>query len=197
MKIKTKKFLGSFPSVEICPESKNQEFAFIGRSNVGKSSLLNAILNEKNMAHVSSSPGKTKMINLFAINENINFADLPGYGYAKVSKTDRIKFAKMIEDYFKKRVNLLNIFILIDIRIPPQKIDVDYINWLGENALPFNIIFTKCDKINKKEIQQNSTSFINELKKTWDSLPQMFFTSAEKRTGIDEILIYIQQLIKP
>lgn len=196
MKIKSKKFIGSFPSVDICPEIKKHEIAFIGRSNVGKSSLLNALLNDKNMAHVSSSPGKTKMINLFEVNEAVVFADLPGYGYAKVSKVDREKFSKMIKDYFLKRAQLLNIFVLIDIRIPPQKNDLDFINWLGENALPFNIIFTKCDKVNAKEKQNNANDFVNELKKTWESVPKLFYTSAEKRNGIEELLIYVQQLIK-
>lgn len=196
MKIKSKQFIGSFPKVDLCPVLTLPEFAFIGRSNVGKSSLLNAMLNDKNMAKVSSTPGKTKLINLFNISEQVIFADLPGFGYAKVSKTEREAFDKMMKHYFIKRQNLQLVFLLVDIRIPPQAIDISFCNWFGEHQIPFNIVFTKCDKVGANEITKNASLFSKELKKSWSALPEIFYTSSEKRNGVDELWNQIQHILE-
>lgn len=179
-----------------CPNNNVDEFAFIGRSNVGKSSLINMLTNNKSLAKISSSPGKTQKINHFLINKSWYLVDLPGYGFAKVSKVMRDKFSKMINDYVLHRPNLVSLFVLIDSRIPPQKIDIDYINWLGTNSIPFCIIFTKTDKLSTKVLNDNLKIYKEELLKTWETLPEIFLSSSEKGIGKDEILSYIEKFMK-
>jgi len=167
------------------------EYAFIGRSNVGKSSLINMLAERKNLAKTSSTPGKTRLINHFNMDERWFLADLPGYGYAKVSKKQRESFAKMIEQYAQLRTNLVCFMVLIDARIPPQQIDLDFIEWLGDCGLPFVIVYTKTDKVSAKEKNQTITQMQKTLSEEWDELPMMFETSAVKGTGKDELLGFI------
>lgn len=185
----------SSPSFDKCPAPDRPEYAFLGRSNVGKSSLINAICNKKEVAKVSSTPGKTQLINHFNITSNDKrnwyIVDLPGYGFAKVSQNQRKSWKKMIEEYIRKRENLVNLFVLVDSRLDPQKMDIDFINQLGRWQIPFSIAFTKADKSTQKEVAANVSKFLSDLSKSWEELPPYFVTSAEKRTGIKQILQFI------
>lgn len=194
--IKSAKFIGAFPKTDDCPQTDIPEFAFIGRSNVGKSSLINLITGRKELAKVSQTPGKTQTINLFLIDENWHLVDLPGYGYAKVSKTTREVFSKMIKFYIAKRPQLLSLFVLIDSSITPQKNDMDFIQWLGEMRIPFAIVFTKLDKGKKQETQSNIKKFKTQMLEHWTSLPPILFTSAEKNRGGNDVLKYIQECLE-
>ncbi len=193
MKITSATYTGSFVRQEDGPAPDQPEYAFIGRSNVGKSTLINMLTGRKKLAHVSSSPGKTQTINYFQINEAWNLVDLPGYGFAKVSQKQRGRWKNMIEDYVQNRKNLVCLFVLIDSRHKPQKADMDFINKLGVWEIPFAILFTKTDKVKQREVQQNVKSFFNEMKKNWAFLPIYFLTSALKGRGRDEILEYIEE----
>ncbi len=196
MEIKSAKYLISSPKVEGCPKPDKPEYAFIGRSNVGKSSLINMLTNHAKLAKTSGSPGKTQMINHFMINDTFYIVDLPGYGYAKVSQTQRGQWQKMIENYLKQRENLMTTFVLIDSRHEPQAIDLQFLRNLGEWHVPFNIIFTKADKSTQKEAHRNARVFIEAMKKEWEFIPRSFITSAVKFTGRKEILGYIEELNK-
>lgn len=192
MVIKTATFVKSSGKWQECPEPDMPEYAFIGRSNVGKSSLINAMMNHKDLAKTSGTPGKTQLINHFLVNENWYLTDLPGYGYAKVSKVIRKDFEKLITNYILNRRNLVNLFVLVDSRHSPQKIDLEFIQWCGESGVPFSIVFTKVDKLKPSIAIQNVENYKNELRKTWADLPEMYVTSAEKKEGCDEILNFIQ-----
>jgi GTP-binding protein len=196
MVIRTAKFVASYPRVEKAPISKNPEYAFIGRSNVGKSSLINMLTCTKALAKVSQTPGKTQLINHFLINEEWNLVDLPGYGYAKVSKSDRKSFSDIITNYIIKRENLYLLFVLIDSRLEPQQIDVDFVNWLGAHQIPFALVFTKTDKVSSSVLQANMDAFSAEMMNTWEELPQMFTSSAVTRTGREDILRYVEEINK-
>ena len=185
------KFVKSSSNLKECPKEKLPEFVFLGRSNVGKSSLINMLVNNKNLSKISSKPGKTKLINHFIVNKNIYFVDLPGYGWAKTSKKDKKKWDNMIKDFLLKSKKLALVFILIDSRLKPQKIDIDCINFLGKNNIPVNLIYTKCDKINSSNINKNIDNFNKELLKTWKEIPTFFITSSIKKTGRETILNYI------
>ena len=191
MIIKSAEFVKSSSKWQECPEPIFPEYAFIGRSNVGKSSLINAMLNRKDLAKTSGTPGKTQLINNFMVNENWYLTDLPGYGFARVSKVQRKDFEKLITNYILNRRNLVNLFILVDIRHTPQKIDLEFIQWVGESGIPFSIIFTKADKLKPNVILKNVDAYKNELHKTWEDLPEIYITSAEKKEGGDEILKFI------
>lgn len=191
MKITKAEFICSNTDVALCPQEAIPEYAFIGRSNVGKSSLINMLVERKNLARTSSTPGKTRLINHFKINEKWFLADLPGYGYAKVSKKEREFFGKMIEQYASRRTNLVCFFVLVDSRIPPQQIDLDFIEWLGDSNLPFVILLTKVDKINQKVKSKNLGMLKEELSQSWEELPLIIETSAVKGTGKKEILEFI------
>jgi len=190
--IQSAKFIGSFPKSDDCPKTEFPEFAFIGRSNVGKSSLINLLTNRKGLAKVSQTPGKTQAINLFLIDESWHLVDLPGYGYAKVSKTTREVFSKMIKFYLSNRTQLVNVFVLVDGSIPPQKMDFEFINWLGENGIPFSVVFTKSDKEKALQVQKNVKAFKTKMLENWETLPAFFMTSAEKNRGGREIVDYIK-----
>ncbi len=194
MKVAHAKFVVSNTKVDQCPKSKIPEYAFIGRSNVGKSSLINMLCNQKKLAKTSSKPGKTQLINHFLINKKWYLVDLPGYGYARASKTKKKTFQKFIVDYFIKRKELVSAFLLIDIRHKPQLIDLDFLRWLGENLIPFSIIFTKADKIKEKDIEIKVTKYLDALMKDWKPLPKYFITSSEKRLGIEPLLNYIHEI---
>jgi len=196
MLVKTAEFLMSNTDYTKCPETEKNEFAFIGRSNVGKSSLINMLTNHKKLAKISSSPGKTQLINHFIINDDWYLVDLPGYGYAKVSKKMRAKFSTMISDYITKRENLVTMFVLIDCRIEAQKNDIEFINWLGEKNIPFSIVFTKADKLGVNALEKSITKYRKELLNYWETLPVNFVSSAETGLGKDEILNYIEELNK-
>lgn len=176
-----------------CPKDLLPEYAFIGRSNVGKSSLINMITNHKNLAKTSGRPGKTQLINHFLINKNWFLVDLPGYGYAKVSKTAKKKFQKFITDYFEKRQQLVFAFVLVDIRHEPQKIDLEFMEWMGSNRIPFSIIFTKADKLRPKAIERHVDEYLQELLKTWEETPSYFITSSSSSIGRDELLQFIDE----
>lgn len=188
-------YIGSFNKESECPSVDIPEFAFIGRSNVGKSSLINLITNKKGLAKTSQTPGKTQKINIFLIDNAWHLIDLPGYGYAKVSKSLRADFDKMIRYFLKNRTSLFAVFSLIDASIPPQKIDVDFINWLGENHIPFVVVFTKSDKAKALEINKNIKNFNDKLLETWTELPMQFKTSSEKNIGQKELINFIHQTI--
>ena len=194
MQIRSATFVISNSDVAKCPNSHLPEYAFIGRSNVGKSSLINALCNKKNLAKTSSRPGKTQLINHFLINQNWHLVDLPGFGYARVSKTQKKVFQKFVTNYFKERKQLVNAFLLIDIRHDPQPIDMNFMEWLGENQIPFSIIFTKTDKISKIEIDNKLLNYKKELEKNWEILPEFFISSSEKYTGKEDILNYIDKI---
>ncbi len=196
MIIESAEFIASASDAKMCPKRILPEFAFVGRSNVGKSSLINMLTEEKNLAHTSSKPGKTQLINHFLINDRWFLVDLPGYGYAKVSKTIRAEFGKLITDYITTRENMYCLFVLIDSRLEPQQIDLDFVNWLGQNGVPFVLAFTKTDKISKLELAKNAEQFKNKMMETWDDVPQMFFTSADNKKGRDEILKFIAKTSK-
>jgi len=191
MNITTAEFISSSPNVTLCPKDQIPEYAFIGRSNVGKSSLINMLVQRKKLAKTSSTPGKTRLINHFKINETWFLADLPGYGYAKVSKKDRESFARMIEQYATRRSNLVCFFVLVDARIPPQQLDLDFIEWLGDSNLPFVIVYTKIDKVTQKERSKNITLMKDKLSEAWEELPVIFESSAIKGTGRDQIMQFI------
>lgn len=193
MTIKTAKYLISSPTYDKCPEPNKPEYAFIGRSNVGKSSLINMLVNQKNLAKTSGTPGKTQLINHFIINDKWYVVDLPGYGYAKRSQTDRNRWEQMIEHYFKKRPNLVNVFVLIDARHSPQKNDLEFVNQLGRWEVPFTLVFTKADKEKPGVVKRNEQLFLDKMRETWQFLPQSFVTSAEKKVGREELLQFIQQ----
>lgn len=194
MEISSAKFLISSPKVESCPAADRPEYAFIGRSNVGKSSLINMLTRQKNLAKTSSSPGKTQLINHFVINNEWYLVDLPGYGYAKVSQSQRAGFRKMIADYLQQRPNLVTVFVLIDSRLKPQRIDLDFLAQLGEWQVPFNLVFTKADKNNQRDTAKNVKAFIETMKEEWEFIPRAFVTSAVKFHGRKEILGYIEEL---
>lgn len=196
MDIKKSEFTISSATVSQCPKDTKPEFAFIGRSNVGKSSLINMLCNRKGLAKTSATPGKTLLINHFIINNEWYLVDLPGYGFAKRSKTVQKKFDQMITSYILQREQLVNTFVLIDIRHDPMKIDTDFINWLGESSVPFSIIFTKADKLGPVKAKQNAGKWMAALKDQWEELPPYFITSSEKRTGKDEVLTYIEDILK-
>jgi GTP-binding protein len=197
MIIRSVRFLSGSPDLKGCPRDSRPEFAFIGRSNVGKSSLINLLASQKNLARISSDPGKTRMINHFLVNETFFIVDLPGYGYAKVSKSIREKFQGMINNYIQKRENLYCLFVLIDSRLEPQSSDIQFINWLGENSVPFSIVFTKTDKITPSVLVKNTAKFKEVLLQQWDELPDIFITSSEKRKGRDELLQYMEKAMQP
>jgi GTP-binding protein len=196
MEIKSAKFVMSNSEYQKCPPPHRAEFAFIGRSNVGKSSLINSLTFTKGLAKTSQTPGKTQLINHFLINDRWFLVDLPGYGYAKVSKDIRQKFEKMIFDYLLKRENLVCLYILVDIRHKPQPIDVEFMNRMGEAEIPFYVVFTKADKLSNKQIQEAVDTYKQILGETWEELPEMFITSAEKHIGREEILQSIEELMK-
>ncbi|WP_370896744.1 ribosome biogenesis GTP-binding protein YihA/YsxC [Chryseobacterium gossypii] len=193
MVIKTADFVKSSGKWQDCPEPKIPEYAFIGRSNVGKSSLINAMMNRKDLAKTSQTPGKTQLINHFLVNESWYLTDLPGYGYAKVSKVQRKDFEKLITNYILNRRNLVNLFVLVDVRHNPQKIDLEFIQWCGESGVPFSIVFTKADKLKPNAVIKNVEDYKRELHKTWEDLPELYITSAEKKEGCEEILNFIEK----
>jgi len=176
-----------------CPKDRLPEYAFIGRSNVGKSSLINMLTNCKNLAKTSGRPGKTQLINHFKIDDRWFLVDLPGYGYARVSKTTKQVFQRFITDYFEQREQLVSAFVLVDIRHEPQKIDVEFMQWLGERAIPFAIIFTKADKLKPQAIERNVASYKEALLEWWEEFPPYFVTSAQNKTGKEELTQYIEQ----
>jgi len=196
MNITKAEFIISSANVTQCPKEQIPEYAFIGRSNVGKSSLINMLVERKKLAKTSSTPGKTRLINHFKINDAWFLADLPGYGYAKVSKKDRESFARMIEQYAIQRSNLVCFFVLVDARIPPQQLDLDFIEWLGDSNLPFVIVYTKVDKVTQKEKSKNITSLKDKLSEAWEELPLIFESSAIKGTGRDQIMEFINDTNK-
>jgi GTP-binding protein len=194
MIVKEAKFLMSNTKVELCPAPDKPEYAFIGRSNVGKSSLINMLTGQKGLAKTSSSPGKTQLINHFLINESWYLVDLPGYGYAKVSRSSRDEWKKMINYYFQKRENLTCVFALIDSRHEPMKVDLDFINYLGKLGVPFVIVFTKLDKQSSIKTDSTIAAYTRKLRETWEELPRMFRTSAEKKIGREDILNFIEEI---
>ena len=196
MEIKNAEFSLSAPTVTMCPKDTKPEYAFIGRSNVGKSSLINMLCNNKKLAKTSATPGKTLLINHFIINKEWYLVDLPGYGYAKRSKTEIKKLDQMIRGYILQREQLVNVFVLVDIRLEPQKIDLEFINWLGESSVPFSIVFTKADKLNVNKVNASVAQYQKTLSETWEEMPKMFITSSEKKTGRDEVLGYIEEINK-
>lgn len=195
MEIKKAEFVISAAKLSQCPKNGKPEFAFIGRSNVGKSSLINMLTNRKGLAKTSATPGKTLLINHFVINDDWYIVDLPGYGFAKRSKKVQEDIDKMIDSYMLRREELINVFLLIDIRHDPQKIDREFMDWLGENGIPFSIVFTKADKLGTVKSKQNVAKYLNSLKETWEELPPHFVTSSETRQGKEEILDYIEGIL--
>lgn len=194
MQIKNARFIVSSPEYQKCPKPDFSEFAFIGRSNVGKSSLINMLTDRKNLAKTSNTPGKTQLINHFMINENWYLVDLPGYGFAKISKSIRKKWEGMIQNYLLHRTNLLSTFILIDSRLEPQKIDLEFISWMGEKGKPFALLFTKTDKPSKSQLALNIEKYKNVLLEQWEELPVSILTSAKTSRGKEDILQYIDQV---
>jgi GTP-binding protein len=196
MEVKNAEYVATYVDVKKCPETFMPEYAMIGRSNVGKSSLINYICNHKGLAKTSSTPGKTQTINYFVINHTWHLVDLPGYGYAKSSQKKRLEWSSMIRNYLKNRKQLQYVFVLIDSRIPPQKLDMEFINQLGEDNIPFVIVFTKADKPGGKDTLTNIEHFKSELLETWDELPDMFVSSSERRYGKEGILKFIEEANK-
>ena len=196
MEIKKAEFTLSAPMESMCPKDTKPEYAFIGRSNVGKSSLINMLTGKKNLAKTSATPGKTLLINHFIINNEWYLVDLPGYGFAKRSKKEVQKLEQMINGYILQREQLVNVFLLIDVRLEAQKIDLEFIDWLGTSSVPFAIIFTKADKLSASKVLQNVTAYKKVLSETWEELPPMFVTSSEKKQGREEVLDYIEQINK-
>ena len=196
MEIKKSEFVISAPTVSKCPKDDKPEYAFIGRSNVGKSSLINMLFNHKGLAKTSATPGKTLLINHFIINNEWYLVDLPGYGFAKRSKTVQQKLEQMIASYILQRKQLINVFVLIDIRHEQQKIDREFIDWLGESNVPFTIVFTKADKLGPGKAKQNAQKWLEQLKDRWETLPPYYITSSEKKLGREELLAYIDEINK-
>lgn len=194
MIIKTAEFVISNTDYRKCPQDGKPEYAFIGRSNVGKSSLINMLANRKGLAMTSSTPGKTMLINHFVINDEWYLVDLPGYGYARRGKENRERLRAIIEDYILGREQMTNLFVLVDSRLEPQKIDLEFMEWLGENAIPFAIVFTKADKLGTGRLQMNIEAYREKLLETWEELPPIFITSSEKGQGRDELLNYIEAI---
>jgi GTP-binding protein len=194
MLIKKAQFIKSSKGLEDAPPESLPEYAFIGRSNVGKSSLINMLTEQKNLAKTSASPGKTQLINHFEINESWNLVDLPGYGYAKVSKKMRNEFKRMIYNYLEKRKSLIATFVLLDARHEPMKADLDFMQWLGIKQIPFVMVFTKIDKIDSSALRKNLNAYRNKMLETWEFLPDSFTTSAVSQHGRDEILNYIDHI---
>lgn len=194
MEIKSAEFIISNTRIDKCPKNNLPEYAFIGRSNVGKSSLINMLTNRPKLAMTSATPGKTLLINHFLINKEWYLVDLPGYGYAKRGKKQQEKIQQIIEQYILQREQLTNLFLLIDCRLEPQRIDLEFIEWLGENGVPFAIIFTKTDKLSNKKVLENVNSYLEHLKEQWEELPPHFITSSEKKIGRAEVLNYIESI---
>jgi len=194
MEIKQAEFIVSSAKLNQCPGEKIPEYAFIGRSNVGKSSLINMLTNHKGLAKTSSKPGKTRLINHFKINGEWYLVDLPCYGYSKASKSDKKTFQKIITDYIEKRESLVNLFVLLDSRLEPQKIDLEFMEWLGENGIPFSMVFTKIDKLSGNKLNQNIKNYKKKMLEVWEELPVYFATSSENGAGKEELLGYIGQI---
>lgn len=194
MEVKSADFVISAPTVSMCPSDTKPEYAFIGRSNVGKSSLINMLARNKRLAKTSATPGKTLLINHFIINKEWYLVDLPGYGYAKRSKKEIAKLDQMIRGYILGREQLVNVFVLVDIRLEPQAIDLEFVNWLGISSIPFAIVFTKADKLTQAKVRANVASYEKKLLETWEEMPPYFVTSSEKHQGRDEVLDYIEQI---
>lgn len=194
MFFKSPQFIGSYPSVTLAPKTGLPEFAFVGRSNVGKSSLLNFLVNVKNIARVSQTPGKTQLLNFFLVEEKWYLVDLPGFGYAKVPKTVRFTFQKMISDYLTTSESLQCVFLLIDSRIPPQKNDLEFTDWLGESQIPFVLVFTKADNYPSGRSKQNIEAFKTAMLKRWEELPQIFITSTKSKTGREDIVKFVHSV---
>jgi GTP-binding protein len=195
MLIKSAEFVVSNTNPALCPESDLPEFAFIGRSNVGKSSLLNMLVGAKNLAKTSATPGKTRLINHFIINEKWYVVDLPGYGYAKTLRSQREKWLSFIRGYMLKRENLYCVMALIDMRLEPQANDLEFMEWLAQNGIPFVMVFTKADKLKRNQLEKNLAHYKKEMLKAWEELPRIFVTSAEKGSGREELLDFIEELI--
>jgi len=196
MDIKSASFLVSNTTFKKCPMDGKPEFAFIGRSNVGKSSLINMLTGKKKLAKTSSTPGKTQLINHFEINEDWYLVDLPGYGFAKASKRSRQSWEVFITEYLLHRESLMTTFVLIDARLPPQKIDLEFMNWCGGKGIPFSLVFTKTDKLSSSSLQKNLTNYRKELLKFWDELPPVFVTSSQSKFGREPLLNYIDEILK-
>ena len=196
MEIISAEFVISNTDVKKCPAGTFPEYAFIGRSNVGKSSLINMLTDRKGLAMTSATPGKTMLINHFLINKNWYLVDLPGYGYARRGQKGKDQIRTIIEDYILEREQMTNLFLLIDSRLEPQKIDLEFMEWLGENGIPFSIIFTKADKLKAGRLKMNINAYLRELSKQWEELPPYFISSSESRTGRTEILDYIESINK-
>ena len=196
MEIKSAEFVISNTKVALCPQGNLPEYAFIGRSNVGKSSLINMLTNRSKLAMTSATPGKTLLINHFLVNKEWYLVDLPGYGYAARGKKQVDKIQKIIEDYVLEREQMTNLFVLIDVRHDPQKIDLEFFEWLGENGVPFSIIFTKADKVTLSKAKANVDAYMKKLSEQWEELPPYFLSSSEKKTGRVEILDYIDSINK-
>ncbi|HBC04899.1 MAG TPA: ribosome biogenesis GTP-binding protein YihA/YsxC [Aequorivita sp.] len=194
MQIKSAEFLMSNSEVAKCPKDRLPEYAFIGRSNVGKSSLINMLMQRKSLAKTSGRPGKTQLINHFLVNKNWYLVDLPGYGYARVSKSSKKVFQKFITNYFEKREQMVLAFVLVDCRHEPQPIDLEFMQWMGESGIPFNIIFTKADKLKPKALERNIAAYTEKMLETWEEMPHYFVTSASDSTGREEVLNYIDEL---
>ncbi len=194
MQIKSAEFVMSNSEVAKCPKDRLPEYAFIGRSNVGKSSLINMLMQRKSLAKTSGRPGKTQLINHFLINKNWYLVDLPGYGYARVSKSSKKVFQKFITNYFEKREQMVLAFVLVDCRHEPQPIDLEFMQWMGESGIPFNIIFTKADKLKPKALERNIAVYAEKMLETWEEMPPYFITSASDSSGRDEVLKYINEL---
>lgn len=192
--IHTAQYIISSPDVNDCPNSQMPEYAFIGRSNVGKSSLINMLCHNPKLAKTSQKPGKTLLINHFLINEKWHLVDLPGYGYAQTGQKQRDALRQMIERYCLLREQLVNLFVLIDSRHKPQKIDLEFMEWLGENGIPFSIVFTKADKLSKLRLNENVETYKNILLESWEELPPIFVTSSEKKIGGEQLTAYIEQI---
>ena len=194
MQIKSAEFVMSNSDVAKCPKDRLPEYAFIGRSNVGKSSLINMLMLRKNLAKTSGRPGKTQLINHFLINKNWYLVDLPGYGYARVSKSSKKTFQKFITSYFELREQMILAFVLVDCRHEPQPIDLEFMQWMGENGIPFNIIFTKADKLKPKALERNIEVYSSKMLETWEEMPKYFITSASNSEGRDELLKHIEEI---
>ena len=193
MRVKNAKFVMSNTDYTKCPEPNMPGYAFIGRSNVGKSSLINALTNHKSLAKTSGKPGKTQLINHFKINNEWYLVDLPGYGYARVSKTVRAEFQSFLRDYLDKRENLLCTFVLLDSRLDPQKVDMEFMEWMGENGIPFVMVFTKTDKLNQTKFSKNMKHYEKVMLEIWEELPPRFYTSSVNKSGTEEILTFVEQ----